>query len=260
MGVLVWRTLFGVTLVWGGLFWAGLGIFWLQIPSLREIQQDCFYTRWHKVYLCSQSRLYVSYGQVPPYFWDLLLMAEDGEFYQHKGFSWFEWRRAIEEGFSGKPLRGASTITQQLAKNLYLDGRRTLWRKLIEWIVARRMEQVFTKRQILEKYINVVEWGPQVYGLKSAARFYFGIPISQLTPEQSLKLISILPNPRWGPVCLPEPSFRCPKRWFYRWNRLRMLAFQRGMAWGGDPSLQPTPQGLPWDSWDGDPGGSSRPF
>jgi monofunctional glycosyltransferase len=128
--------------------------------------------------------------------------AEDARFYEHAGVDWAAVRGALEKDWGGRNLRhGASTITQQLAKNLYLSPRRTPWRKLREWAIARKLEAALTKRRILELYLNVVELGPRTFGVEAAARRYFGRPAASLSDLEAATLAAVIPSPRlYDPV------------------------------------------------------------
>jgi monofunctional biosynthetic peptidoglycan transglycosylase len=127
--------------------------------------------------------------------------AEDMEFFFHEGFSRAEMKAALRDALErGRDLRGASTITQQLAKNLWLTPSRNPWRKVKELLLARSLEKHLTKRRILEIYLNVVELGPGVYGAEAAARRYFGKPAAQLTDHEAALLAAGLPRPSsWHP-------------------------------------------------------------
>ena len=126
-----------------------------------------------------------------------VIVAEDDSFYRHEGIDVAAIRKAIQYDLEQQSLaRGASTITQQTAKNLFLSREKSLVRKAREIILARRMEQELTKGRILELYLNVVELGPMVYGIGHGARYYFGKPASALTPRESTFLAAMLPGPR----------------------------------------------------------------
>jgi monofunctional biosynthetic peptidoglycan transglycosylase len=134
---------------------------------------------------------------ISPYLRQAVLIAEDDKFHRHHGFDYdMMWRALTRNLESGSIKYGASTITQQLAKNLYLSPRRSLWRKLREAAIAWRLEEQLSKERILELYLNVVEWAPGVYGAEAAARHHFGRPASRLTPEQAARLAAVLPAPR----------------------------------------------------------------
>ena len=126
-----------------------------------------------------------------------VIAAEDATFMIHSGFDWEAMRRAHERNVrEGEVVYGASTISQQLAKNLFLPSSRTWWRKAQEATITVMLETVLTKRRILEIYLNVVEWGDGVYGAEAAARYHFGVPAAALTPPQAARLAAMLPSPR----------------------------------------------------------------
>lgn len=124
------------------------------------------------------------------------LTAEDAAFRRHKGFDPEMIRRALAQDLAmGSFVKGASTLSQQLAKNLFLGPERTLGRKLAELVLTWRLEQVLSKDRILELYLNIVELGPGIRGVGRAAESYFGKPVSALTPLEAGHLASLLPNP-----------------------------------------------------------------
>jgi monofunctional biosynthetic peptidoglycan transglycosylase len=128
---------------------------------------------------------------------DAVLVSEDASFYLHGGVDTVELAKAMEEAVEKRKLgRGASTITQQLAKNLWLSTDRSLFRKAKELVLAKRLEEALTKKRILTLYLNVVEWGNGVYGIEAGAREHFGVPASQLTVAESAILAAMLPSPR----------------------------------------------------------------
>ena len=125
-----------------------------------------------------------------------IVAAEDTRFYQHRGFDWTEVQHAVEGNRAGERRRGASTITQQLVKNLYLTTHRSVLRKGAEIALTPVAELVLPKDRILELYLNVVEWGPGVYGIEAAARHHYRTSARRLTREQAARLAAILPAPR----------------------------------------------------------------
>jgi monofunctional biosynthetic peptidoglycan transglycosylase len=126
-----------------------------------------------------------------------VVRAEDAKFWKHEGVDWEAVKKAAERNVGKGDLAiGGSTITQQLAKNLYLSPSRDPIRKLRELFIARRLEQQLSKQRILELYLNVAEWGPGVFGAEAAARRWFGRSASRLTPLQAARLAVALPNPR----------------------------------------------------------------
>lgn len=126
-----------------------------------------------------------------------VIVAEDGTFWTHGGFDWFEFRESIERNMKeGRAARGASTITQQLVKNLYLSSSKNPLRKLKEWVLTWYMEQKLSKSRILELYLNVIEWGKGIYGIEAASQEYFGKSASILSREECARLAAVIPNPR----------------------------------------------------------------
>ena len=127
-----------------------------------------------------------------------LIAAEDASFVDHEGFDWEGIQKAYEKNIrKGKIVAGGSTISQQLAKNLFLSTKRTPWRKLEEAAITLMMEAVMDKRRIFEIYLNVIEWGNGVFGAESAARHYYGTSAAYLSAEQAARLAAIVPNPRY---------------------------------------------------------------
>lgn len=126
-----------------------------------------------------------------------VVAAEDARFYEHHGFDWEEIGKVVEEARrEGEPPRGASTITQQLVKNLFLTTHSNPMRKGLEITITPLAELILPKRRILELYLNVVEWGDGIYGIEAAARRWYGVPASKLDREQGARLAAILPAPR----------------------------------------------------------------
>lgn len=140
---------------------------------------------------------WVSYENISPHLRSAVIVSEDSRFYEHEGVDTAELEKVLREAWEKKELgRGGSTITQQLAKNLYLSPSRSPLRKLKEIVIAHRMERVLGKKRILELYLNVVEFGETVYGAEAAARHYFGTSAASLSPAQAALLAGSLPNPR----------------------------------------------------------------
>jgi monofunctional glycosyltransferase len=131
-----------------------------------------------------------------------VVVAEDAKFMTHGGFDWEGIQNAYEKNLrEGEIVAGGSTITQQLAKNLFFSGERAWWRKAQEAAVAVMLETIMSKRRILEIYLNVIEWGDGVFGVEAAARHHYGISAAQLDPVQAARLAAIVPSPRrYGPA------------------------------------------------------------
>ena len=126
-----------------------------------------------------------------------VIVAEDGTFWTHEGFDWYEFRESVERDIKeGRAVRGASTITQQLVKNLFLSTSKNPLRKLKEWVLTWYIERKLSKSRILELYLNLIEWGNGVYGIEAASQYYFGEPASQLSRVESARLAAVIPSPR----------------------------------------------------------------
>lgn len=144
-----------------------------------------------------RSQRWVSYRRISPQLVRAVLVTEDSAFWQHDGLDYQQIKESLEVNLErGEFARGASTITQQLAKNLYLSPSKNPLRKLRELIIARRLEAELSKQRILEIYLNVIEWGDGIYGADAAARSYFGKPAAQLSASESALLAAAIANPR----------------------------------------------------------------
>ena len=140
---------------------------------------------------------YVPLGQISDQLEHAVVAAEDTRFYQHSGFDWEEMENAWEEASrEGRGPRGASTITQQLVKNLFLTTHRSYPRKALEYTLTPLAELILSKERILELYLNVAEWGPGIFGAEAAAEYHYDRSAAELTREQASRLAAILPAPR----------------------------------------------------------------
>lgn len=140
---------------------------------------------------------WVPLNRISPYLVKAVLIAEDDKFYQHEGFDFEAIQKAIEKDIKQKKFKfGGSTISQQLAKNLYLSPSKNPLRKLVEAFLTWRLEAALSKKRILEIYLNVAEWGDGIYGIEAASLHYYGKPAAGLGPEEAARLASVLPNPR----------------------------------------------------------------
>jgi monofunctional biosynthetic peptidoglycan transglycosylase len=145
---------------------------------------------------------WVPYARISNHLKRAVIAAEDARFTEHEGVDWDAIEKAYDENLKrGRRAKGGSTISQQLAKNLFLSSEKSYARKAQELVITYMIEFAWGKRRILEVYLNVVEWGEGVFGAEAAARHYFGIPAAQLGPEQSARLAAFLPNPkRYGRI------------------------------------------------------------
>jgi monofunctional biosynthetic peptidoglycan transglycosylase len=138
---------------------------------------------------------FVPLHQISPNLQHAVIAAEDGRFFQHHGFDWHEMQIAAEEDLEGERTRGASTLTQQLVKNLFFGTNRSIVRKAAEASLVPVAEFVLGKQRILELYVNVVEWGPGIYGAESASRIYYGRPARNIDRQEAARLAAVLPGP-----------------------------------------------------------------
>jgi monofunctional glycosyltransferase len=165
----------------------------------------------------------VPYARISPYLRRAALVAEDDTFYEHSGVDVAAMKDALQKDWARKKItHGGSTITQQLAKNLYLSPSRNPLRKIKEYFIARSLENHLTKKRILELYLNVVEMGERVYGAEAAARYYFHKSAASLSPSEAALLAGCLPNPR---VMNPD----APNK---RLRRRQKMILARMRRWG----------------------------
>lgn len=141
---------------------------------------------------------WVPYAKISNNLKRALIAAEDAKFVDHEGFDWDGIEKAYEKNLKkGRIVAGGSTISQQLAKNLFLSTKRTPWRKAEEALITVMLEKMMDKRRIFEIYLNVIEWGNGIFGAEAAAQHYFGVSAARLSPEQAAKLAAMVPNPRY---------------------------------------------------------------
>ena len=141
---------------------------------------------------------FVPYARIATSLKRAMIAAEDAKFVDHEGFDWDGIALALEKNEKrGRIVAGGSTITQQLAKNLFLSGSRTWLRKGEEAVITVMLEAMLDKERIFELYLNVIEWGSGIFGAEAAAQHYFDVPAARLSPEQSARLAAMAPNPRF---------------------------------------------------------------
>ncbi len=208
------RTFLKVTIILLAFFVSGaIAYIYFSIPDIESLKRhnpkktafmeyrEREWKRQGKKYRIQQK--WVPISQISPYLIKAVLIAEDDKFWRHEGFDYEAMQKAMEKDIkAGKFKAGGSTISQQLAKNLYLSPSRNPLRKVAEAVITWRMEKVLSKKRILELYLNVAEWGDMgIFGIEAAAGHYYGKPASNLTPVESARLASVLPNPkRYNPA------------------------------------------------------------
>ncbi|HKN72593.1 MAG TPA: monofunctional biosynthetic peptidoglycan transglycosylase, partial [Terriglobales bacterium] len=182
----------GVVLVWSLAALILLAARWIDPPTTavhlqRRLQAWIHHTSYRERYK------FIPLSQISPDLQHAVIAAEDARFYQHHGFDWHQMQIAAEDDLEGGRSRGASTITQQLVKNLFFGTGRSVLRKGAEFTLVPVAEFILGKRRILEIYLNVVEWGPGIYGAESACRYYDGTEARNIGRQQAARLAAILP-------------------------------------------------------------------
>lgn len=166
-----------------------------QIPSRKQIR-GCLVTEMYKVNLCPGSKDYVPISKISKHLQQSVVLTEDSTFWDHQGFDFQEIQRSFEKNLEkGRFARGGSTISQQLAKNMFLNSEKSLQRKVFEAIITLQIERNLSKKEILERYLNVVQFGPKIYGVKAASQFYFKKSPQNLDLIESAWLTFLLPSP-----------------------------------------------------------------
>mgnify|MGYP000287764240 FL=1 len=161
---------------------------------------------------------------IPKLLQETVRITEDASFYQHKGIDFVELKAAIKKNWQkGEYARGASTITQQLAKNLYLSTDKSIIRKIEELLIALRLEKDLSKDRIFELYLNVIEWGPGIFGVEMAAEHYFNKPVGQLSLEEIVRLVAVIPQPLKIKPTENSDSLKWKARWIL--DALRRYAY-----------------------------------
>ncbi|MDO8418026.1 MAG: monofunctional biosynthetic peptidoglycan transglycosylase [Agitococcus sp.] len=199
--VLVWRgILFVIGLFVAYQLWLFAHVFWWinhnpETSAFMETQLQVLQSKNPDAEL---KHRWVAYNQISPNLKKALITSEDAKFLDHEGFDWEGIQTAWEKNLKkGKIVAGGSTISQQLAKNLFLSGKKTPWRKLEEAAITVMMEQMMSKRRIFEIYLNVIEWGNGVFGAEAASRHYYRKSARSLSASESAKLAAMVPNPRY---------------------------------------------------------------
>lgn len=195
----LFKRLFILSLIFIGVFWFFKLFGFFRLPDVSPLRtSNPNTTAFMQLYNGSPPLqfIWVPYHQISPYLKEAVIIAEDSRFFEHHGFDWEAIWDAFKKNIRAKKLRrGGSTITQQLAKNLFLTPSKNPLRKLKEFFITLELESKLSKQRILEIYLNVVEWGEGIFGAEAAAKHYFSVSVTQLTPHQAAWLASILPNP-----------------------------------------------------------------
>jgi monofunctional glycosyltransferase len=194
---------------------AGAGLFalrWVN-PPFTAVHLERRVESWFRKPTYRKRYQFVPLGRISRHLQHAVITSEDARFFEHRGFDWKEIREAVEDDLEDGRVRGASTITQQLVKNLFLTTNRSVIRKGIEFTLVPLAEGILSKRRILELYLNVIEWGPGVYGADAAARHHYSVGADRITREQGARLAAILPSPRRRkPARMDKASVRILER------------------------------------------------
>jgi monofunctional biosynthetic peptidoglycan transglycosylase len=198
---LFWRLVFGLfaLLVLYQLWLFAHIVWWIKFdPASSSFMEDRLEVMQDKNPNAELKHKWVDYNKISKNLKRALIVSEDAKFVDHEGFDWEGIQKAYEKNVKkGKIVAGGSTISQQLAKNLFLSTKRTPWRKGEEVIITLMLEAVMDKQRIFEIYLNVIEWGNGVFGAEAASRHYFKVSAAQLSPEQAARLAAMVPNPRF---------------------------------------------------------------
>ena len=165
-------------------------------PPVTMVQAQRRIEAWVRRKPYTKRQLWAPLGRISPDLQHAVVSAEDGRFFQHHGIDWQEVQKVVDKDVEdGRLGRGGSTITQQLVKNLFFTTSRSVLRKAVEFTLAPLAECLLPKKRILELYLNVIEWGPGVYGAEAAARTWYGIPAARVNRDQAARLAAVIPSP-----------------------------------------------------------------
>ena len=193
LALLKWTAL-GLALAWTLAALMLVALKWIDPPTT-AVQTERRVQSWFQTKPYQKRYEFIPVNEISPQLQHAVVAAEDARFYQHHGFDWHEIQIAAEDAEEGGRKRGASTITQQLVKNLFFGTSRSVLRKGAEFTLVPVAELVLGKQRILELYLNVVEWGPGIYGADAACRAWYGVPARGVGRDQAARLAAILPSP-----------------------------------------------------------------
>jgi len=187
-----------ITLAWHGWMMAQLFMLRIDNPQLSAFMQQALDDKRVQNPKAELDHRPIDYSRISTHLKRAVIASEDATFFSHDGFDWQGIKYALEKNLeAGRITAGGSTISQQLAKNIFLTGERSMLRKAEETIITVMLEAILPKHRILELYLNYAEWGDGIYGAEAAARHHFGVSASKLTSWQAARLAAILPNPRY---------------------------------------------------------------
>lgn len=178
-----------------GVFLIFLPLFLLGIYKMPFVHPVSTLMLKDRLLLQSVERQWINIDDVSPHLVNAVMMSEDGQFCSHRGVDWHQLSLVVKDAVSGEPARGASTITMQVAKNLFLWNGRSYFRKALELPLSMAVDVTLSKKRIMEIYLNIAEWGSGIYGIEAASQYYFKRSASRLTLQQAALLAVTLPNP-----------------------------------------------------------------
>ena len=184
----------GVALLWSLAVLILVAARWIDPPTT-AVHIERRFEAWIRGTPYHERYKFVPLSQISPDFQHAVIAAEDARFYQHHGFDWHAMEIAAEDDMEGGRIRGGSTLTQQLVKNMFFGTRRSILRKGAEFTLVPVAELILGKQRILELYLNLVEWGPGVYGAESASRYYYRTSARDVDRQEAARLAAILPLP-----------------------------------------------------------------
>jgi len=184
----------GALLLWSLAALLLVAVRWIDPPTT-AVQMERRFQSWFRDRPYHKQYRFIPLSQISPDLQHAVIAAEDGRFYQHHGFDWHELQIAAKQDLEGDRTRGASTLTEQLVKNLFFGTSHSILRKGAEYTLVPVAEFVLGKRRILELYLNVVEWGPGIYGADAACRRWYKTPARTIGREEAARLAAILPGP-----------------------------------------------------------------
>ncbi len=199
-------------------FCALLALRWVD-PPITTVQVQRRVQSWLSRRPYHKHQQWLPLSRISPELQHAVIAAEDGRFYQHHGIDWQEVQKVVDKDLDqGRIGRGGSTITQQLVKNLFFTTSRSFLRKAIEFTLAPAAERILSKRRILELYLNVIEWGPGVYGAEAACRNWYGVSAVRIGRDQAARLAAIIPAPlRRNPARMNSYSAEIQRRMSQMW-------------------------------------------
>ncbi len=199
-----------------------------QLPDVRLLSENCIYVKKMEQEVCKNKFPYKKISAIPTHVYWAFILAEDASFYSHKGVDFHELKQSLKANWKAKSYkRGASTISQQVIKNIFLSSSKTILRKVKEVILTTRMEKSLRKGQILELYLNIVEFNKNTFGIERAAKYYFKKASFQLSSLEAIYLAALLPNPNKYSKDYKQKKLHTKHKFFIKTINDRMLHYKK---------------------------------